>query len=286
MTGNDAPPTAAGPPWPLELLADLHAGVFDEDTAAELHTLVAADPDARATLAALDATRTALAALPPLRIPDDIAARIDTALRDEAAGHPTAQPAAPAPPAPPWAPEAPSAAGPAAGPPVGPAAGHPTVAPVVDLAAARERRRRRGLLLGAGLLTAAAAVVGVIAVSGLIDGTTPGTPHAGTANPNDQALPPLAISLGGLGDALDDALSTNDYGQLGAAGRLDACLAANRLNPATTEPLGAREITLDGKPGILLVLPTGTAARFRLLVVSPDCGPGNPATLADTTVGR
>jgi hypothetical protein len=260
MTGNDAPPTAAGPPWPLDLLADLHAGVFDKDTAAELRTRIATDPDARATLAALDATRTELAALPPLRMPDDVAARIDRALREEAAAQPV--------------------------PGQGQGQGQPTMAPVVDLAAARARLRRRGLLLGAGLFTAAAAVVGIITVSGLTGGTTTGTPRAGAPHPGDQALPPLAISRADLGDALDDALATNDYGPLGAADKLDACLAANRLDPATVEPLGAREITLDGKPGVLIVLPTGTAARFRLLVVSPHCGPGNPATLAETIVGR
>jgi hypothetical protein len=77
-----------------------------------------------------------------------------------------------------------------------------------------------------------------------------------------------------------------DYGPLAAAGRLDACLAANSLDPDATKPLGAREVIVDGQPGILMILPTGTAARFRLLVVSPECGPNQPAVLADTTIGR
>ena len=322
MTGNDAPPITGGgaapggPPWPVELLADLHAGVFDDDTAAELQARVDAVPEARATLAALDATRAALAALPPQRMPDDVAARIDAALRAEAAARlmPLAQPTVDAPrtshpdqahwtprASPADTPRTPAGQAQAQQPPhavpghprtpAGSAGGRPAAAaPVVDLAAARQRQRprRRGLLAGAALLTAAAAAVGIVAVSGLTGGRTAGTPQAGpTTNASDQPLPPLAVSSNNLGAAVDDALSTKDYGPLAAAGRLDACLAANRLDPSTARPLGAREVSLDASlPGVLLILPTGTAGRLRLLVVSPDCGAGNPAVLADATVGR
>ncbi|HEY0638139.1 MAG TPA: hypothetical protein VGD67_10870, partial [Pseudonocardiaceae bacterium] len=89
MTGYDAPPTTGGagrPPLSLELLADLHAGVLDDRFAEEVRAQVAADPQAQATLAALDATTAQLGDLPPITIPDDVAARIDAALRDEAAG--------------------------------------------------------------------------------------------------------------------------------------------------------------------------------------------------------
>jgi len=280
MTGNDAPPTEGGgaperPPYPLELLADLHAGALDEPVAVELRRRLQNDQDAQATLAALDATRAALGSLPPLRMPDDVAARIDAAAAGRAAATPDAHG---------YGAAGPAGGGPAGGGPAGRGAEAPG-APVVDLAAARARRRR-GLIAGAGLLTAAAAVVGVIAVANLTGGgRTPGEPVASATNPSDQVLPPLAVSQDNLGGALDDAMATQDYGPLGAAGRLDACLAAVRLDPSTT-PLGAREVNLDGKPGVLLILPTGTAARFRLLVVSPECGPGQPTVLADTTVGR
>jgi hypothetical protein len=299
MTGNDAPSAGSaapggdpvnddvpsGPPWPLELLADLHAGVFDDSSAATLRSRVLADADARATLAALDATRAALADLPPLRMPDEVAARIGAALREEASrraatsvtelvtGAPrTAHPEPPDPSRPTGAPSA-----------------RPGSAPVADLAAARERRRRRlGLPVMAGLLTAAAAVAAIIVVPRVTGDQTGGGPHAAPtadSSASDQPLPPLAVSRNNLGTALSGTLSVVDYGPLAAAGRLDACLSANRLDPVTTRPLGAREVTLDGTPGILLILPAGTA-RFRLLVVSTDCGPGNPAVLADTTVGR
>ena len=264
MTANE-PSTGGlppGPPWPLELLADLHAGALDPAVAAELRPRVEADPQARATLAALDATRDALASLPPLRIPDHVAARIDAALASEAARTATATATLTA----------------------------PQPAPIVDLAVARERRRRRGLLATTGILTAAAAAVAVIAVANLTGNQTGGDPAAqptsSTAPQSGPGPAPLALSQSNIGSALDDALGVTDYGPLGQPGKLDACLAANGIDPAGVDPVGSREVSLDGKPGVLIVLPAGAnPPRWRLLVVGPDCGAGQPATLADTTTG-
>ena len=99
MTGDDVQPARGrgdpgGPRWSLDLLADLHAGVFDDEVTAALLAQAAADPQARATLDALDATRAALAALPPLVMPDTVASRIAAALQAEAT-----DPGGPAPPA-------------------------------------------------------------------------------------------------------------------------------------------------------------------------------------------
>jgi hypothetical protein len=278
MTGNDAPLTSGGsaasstphgPPWSLDLIADLHAGMFDEQTAAELRARVEADPAARAVLAALDATSAALASLPPLRMPIEIAARIGAALREEAAARAAAGTPQPT----------------FATPPHSPAQATPWSPPLADLSAARERRRRLQITAGA-LLAAAAATVGIIVVSGVTGSHLSGVPQAAPTSASDQPLPPLSISSTDLGSALNAAMSVQDYGPLGTAERLDACLSAIRLDPNTTRPLGAREVRLDGRPGVLLVLPTTTAGRLRLLVVPPDCGPSNPAVIADTTVGR
>lgn len=268
MTGHDAPTTGAfglppGPPWSLDVIADLHAGVFDQQVEAELRPLIEADPDARAILTALDATTASLRSLPPIAVPHGVAARLDAAIRAEAE----------------------TRAGVAAEVPPQPCA--PPLPDVIDLGRARERRRKRGLLAGAGLLTAAAAVFGVVTLSGGIGGgETTGSPNAGGANVSDSLDAPLAVSSTNLGDAFDDAFSMMDYGPLATPDKLDACLTAVRVDPAANEPLGAREVTLDGKPGVLLILPTGTAARFRMIVVEPDCGPGSPVVMADTTVGR
>lgn len=260
MTGNDTPTDGGlppGPPWPLDLLADLHAGVLDPPDADELRHRVESDPESRATLAALDATQRALASLPRPRMPDDVVARIDAAIAREAAtGGPTDVDTGTAP---------------------------------VNLATQRARRHR-GLIAGAGILAAAAAAAAVFAVANLTDGTTNGHPTAGLSPLSTQSgtnrldRGPLALSSTNLGEALDDALNASEYGPLASPGKLADCLRANGLG--STAPVGAKQVTLDGKPGVLIVLPVGSnPPKWRLLVVGPECGPNNPATLASTTVG-
>jgi len=292
MTGNHVPTQGGlppGPPWPLDLLADLHAdlhaGLLEPDVAGELRRRVDADPEARATFAALDATREDLAALPAPRIPDEVAARIDAAIATEVAArtattrtatarNATTRNAAPASSTAPTAPTG-TATVPGAAP--GPQ--------VVDLTAERARRRR-GLIAGAGLLTAAAAAVAVVAVVNLGGGTTAGDAVAGATSSSSTTGGggPLALSSDDIGSALDDALGATDYGPLAGADRLDGCLRANGVRG--TQPVGGREVTLDGQPGVLVVLPAGAnPPRWRLLIVGLQCGPGVPATLADTTTG-
>src|SRR6185369_4038877 len=139
-----------GPPWSVDVLADLHAGVLEDAQAAELWPLVNADPEARAILDALDATQADLASLadaPAPPMPAEFAARLDAALAAEAAaafpGQGQRQPQS--------ATQAPRQAG-------------PGDAPVVDLAAARRRRNKR-LGWAAGVLTAAAAAVVAVTVA-------------------------------------------------------------------------------------------------------------------------
>src|SRR4051812_48996977 len=117
--------TPIDPPWSVDLLADLHAGVLDAETEAVLRPRVEADPEARAVLEALDATLADLSSLPPIPMPRDVAARIDAALAAEAHGVP---------------------------------------APVVSLNEARQRSKYKRVGWGASVLVAAAAAVGVIAV--------------------------------------------------------------------------------------------------------------------------
>ncbi|MDQ3154732.1 MAG: hypothetical protein M3R63_24395, partial [Actinomycetota bacterium] len=62
-------------PLPVELLADLHAGVLDDEHAAAVRRLVAADPHAQAVLAALDATVADLRVAPVPGLPPEVAAR-------------------------------------------------------------------------------------------------------------------------------------------------------------------------------------------------------------------
>jgi hypothetical protein len=285
MTGTDAqvPGDPADGPLSLEILADLHAGVLDEDLAATLRRRIATDPHAGTVLAALDATVADLVALPrqrTVRMPDEVALRLDAALAAEAGrngGSATRRPpasaeSAPGPPASPVLPE--FTRGPGRVPDIPPT-------PTTDFTA---RRRRLGWV-GAGLLAAAAATVGIVALSG-VQWQTAGTPRAadalGTATGVHPA-PPLTLTRATLGSALGEARNSREFGPLSPPTKLHSCLAANGVG-AGGAPIGALEVTLDGQPGILLVLTTGQLAEFRLLVVGPECGPGNPSQLANSVV--
>jgi len=148
-------------------------------------------------------------------------------------------------------------------------------------------RRRRPALVAGALVAAAAAVVALVALVAVVP-ATPGpapAPPAPTAAPAPP-VPDVPVLAGGDGPAaLRAGLGSTDYGPLAAPGRLAGCLAAHGV-PAGVRPVGARQVVVDGRPGVLLVLPTGTAARFRLLAVGPDCAAGVPFTLSDTLVGR
>ncbi|MEW2479477.1 hypothetical protein AB0876_07775 [Mycobacterium sp. NPDC049093] len=93
MNGS-TPPVPSDGPIPAELLADLQAGLLDDDTAAQLRRRVRTDPiagpDARNTLAALDRVRRDLAQLgqdpstaPP--VPAEVSDRLSEVLRAEPA---------------------------------------------------------------------------------------------------------------------------------------------------------------------------------------------------------
>lgn len=259
--------------------------------------------------AALDRTRSDLAAAPAPALPEGFAARMQAALAAERA---TGAPAGPDP-----------AAG-AADDPV-PTAGDPREAtgtdvtrrtrppgrgsglgrdrgprrdvgsgrdggPGRDVGPARDvgpGRRRRQRLLAGGLV--ALAVVAAVTV-GLALGTRPTGSPAPTAAPPVPTGPstapesPATVSAADPVRALRSGLGARDAGPLSDPARRSACLVAHGL-PADTVPLGSRQVVVDGAPGTLLVLPTGMAARFRLLAVGPTCAPGSPATLVDLTVG-
>ncbi|MEU0530508.1 hypothetical protein [Amycolatopsis tolypomycina] len=247
-----------GPPWSVDVLADLHAGVLDDTRAAELWPLVNADPEARAILDALDATQADLAALadaPAPPMPAEFAARLDAALAAEAAAAFPGQAQA-----------APRQAG-------------PGNAPVVDLAAARRRRNKR-LGWAAGVLTAAAAAV--VAVTVAIPNTSQQT---GTPNVAAPTGPSVGNDGAGAQALVGKAIGVRDFGPLQNEDRLDACIAAAGLDPKV-RPEGIRPVNVGGKAGVMIILTTGKLAQFRLVAFGADCGPGNPAVLFDKVVGE
>lgn len=144
---------------------------------------------------------------------------------------------------------------------------------------------RRRLLLAVAAV-AVVVVAGVAGVVGLGGSGGPGTPApAPTAAPAPPPPPDALVLARGDGPAaLRSGLGRRDYGTLADPARLASCLAAHGV-PGTVTPIGARRVVLDGTPGVLLVLPTGAAARFRVLVVGEACSATAPSTLADSVVG-
>ncbi|GLZ33038.1 hypothetical protein Lesp02_52260 [Lentzea sp. NBRC 105346] len=244
MTGTERTPL--DPPWSLDLLADLHAGVLDERTEAELRPRVMADPDARAVLEALDATVMDLHNLPPIPMPREVADRIDAALAAEA------RPAA----------------------------------PVVSLDEARKRRNRRLGLGGGVLAAAAAAIgiALVVAPQNNTADQPPGAQQTQTSD-KPVSGPPLAVKEGEFAAAVPEVLKAQNYGPLDNQDRLAGCLKGGGIT-STAKPLGISPVSLKGKTAVMAILPGGAPGQFRIVVLDPDtCGPDNPqGVIADTTI--
>lgn len=174
MSNTELP---SGPPWSLDVVADVHAGVHPPEVTQRLRALMADDPEAASMLAALDTVVDDLSLLPAPVMPAEYVSRLDAALLAEAhtrdstaAGPATVSPIRPL-----AAVERPAPVG---GPAVpGPVLPPPTVPPGVgDLAKAR--RRRQGFFAAVGAVAAAAAI-GTIVVT-----TLPGS-NSGTGAPAD-----------------------------------------------------------------------------------------------------
>ncbi|CCH35740.1 hypothetical protein ABZ816_14135 [Actinosynnema sp. NPDC047251] len=237
MTGNVR---RSGPPWSVDLLADLHAGVLDPGSEAELRSAVARDPEAQAVLDALDATLEDLRGLPPIPMPRHVADRIDAALADEAR----------------------------------------PVAPVVDLAAKRRKKQVGwgAGLLAAAAVAVGVVVVSTQANNAApppgdqvaLPKTQPNTP---VTNPGNSA--PLAVKGNDFGPVFGDVLKAQNYGPLENQDKLAGCLKGGDI--VGSKPLGVSPITLDGRSAVMAILPGGKPGAFQIVVLDPEtCGPDNP----------
>lgn len=243
-----------GPPWSVDVLADLHAGALDAKQSAALWARVNNDPDAQAILAALDSVKLDLDALgdaPVEPMPAHFAAQLDNAIAAEAAR-------------------------------TMPSVARQGVAPLGDMAEARRRRNKRMGWVG-GLVTAAAAVVAVAFVA--LPGEQPTDGTAQPADSNSEEAPgdtgPLALEGDNLGPAISGLSGKKDYGPLDDEQGLKDCLADKGVEDP--QVIGVREVTLDGTPGVATLLTPGEDDhRFRLLIVTPDCS-GDPIT--DASIG-
>ncbi len=263
MNDDTAWSSLLDPPYSRTLLAALHAGALDDALAAALWPRVRSDQDATSVIDALDTTvrQLSTAPAPAVPIPAHVAARIDASLAAVASLPP---------------------AGTVGDLAVGDLA-------VGDLAAARVRRRRRGRYVGAGLVAAAAAVAAVVSLNvALGPSDVAGTPQAGppAAVPSAPLATPAPLDLGSgtVGPRALAVLGKQDLGPLSDKSVLAGCLRANGF-PSSATVVGASEVLLDGRRGILLLLPSGRVAVFTALVVGPECSANNPATRSQVEIG-
>ncbi|MHA6797254.1 hypothetical protein ACVGVM_27620 [Pseudonocardia bannensis] len=309
MTDPDGPDVAR--------LAALDAGLLDAHDAAAVRAAAAADPAVQTVLDALAATRAELAAQPTERMPADVVAGIRAALDrvdggrsrpdpgnahgdpdtrrsrpDPAGAHRNADPGRsrrgpghtngvsarshgrtrepgggsdgpagiPGPPT--MAPRGPEPRGAGQGGDAGPHAG-------------RSRPGRR--VPGRRAVLAAAAALSAVIGAGALLAHAPGV---------GSHSPVLALRTGELAAAGASAIGAADLGDLADPARRAGCLREIAVPAPEGTVLGGRRVLLDGRPGVLLVLPTGILGTFRLIVVDPDCGPDGGILLTDELVPR
>ncbi|MFD4429825.1 hypothetical protein [Nocardia sp. NPDC058497] len=239
------------PPFPSELLADLHADNLAPELREQLWPTVSTDPDALRYLNQLDEVNAHLRRLGNdervmHRMPDDVADRMFRFVAELDAGDGPTERLTP--------PELPAE-------------------PPVSLARYRSRRRM-------GLLAAAAATVAVLAGAGAVVGTldtTDGTPTAAKftepATPGDELTTAAALSALGKrevrGPLADDAALTR-------------CVQANGIDRAV---LGASSITFRGTDAVLVLVVGPAPPTITALVVGASCTTGTPEQLALRDIG-
>lgn len=132
------------------------------------------------------------------------------------------------------------------------------------------RARRRAALLRRPAVLAGVLLVAVVAAAALWrDRAAPGVDR--------QQLVAQALS----------AVGAHDTGGLDDPARRAGCLRAVSAPVREDAPLlGGRQVTFEGRPGVLLVLGTGTRGAFDVVVVDTACGPAGGTLLAASRVGQ
>jgi hypothetical protein len=137
--------------------------------------------------------------------------------------------------------------------------------------------RPRHVAAGAGVLAivAAAAVGTTMLLHSGSGGPTTGSP-SGTAPGG------LPLSDGQLLALLDQP---PDLGALADPQRRVSCLGALGY-PRSTSILGARPLDVDGRSGVLMLLPDDVVGRIDAVVVAPNCSAIDTGQLASRVVGH
>ncbi len=278
------------PPFPSELLADLHGDNLAAELREQLLPQVSADPDALHYLSRLDEVNVHLRALATDErvmhpMPDDVADRMFRFVADldlEADDGPTerlttmpqAQPDGPTvrlTALPHTQPDGPTdRLSTMAVPPPPP---RPPVDAPVSLAQYRSRRRR-------GWLAAAAASVAVLAGAGAVvttldttDGTPTAAPFTEPDTPGDELTTAAALSALGKREV---------NGPLADEAALARCVQANGVDRTV---LGASSITFRGTDAVLVLVIGPKPPTITALVVGAGCTTGAPEQLALRDIG-
>ena len=240
----------ANPPLTVEALADLQAGLVDDDTAARLRKKVRADPDARQTMDALNRVRRDIAALgtdasSAPEVAPQVVESVAAALRAER-----------------------------------PERSRRRAAHTVRRGSLP--RSARVAVAVAGLAAAAAAVW--LGTAALITAPPPTPSRPTTAEHITVSRPPMTIPLS---DQQILALLDGqpDLGPFADPQRRTSCLAGLGY-PADARVLAARPVEIAGRPAILLVLPGDTPGTVAALAVAPTCSSVDTGLLADRIVNR
>jgi hypothetical protein len=240
---------AADPPPSVDALADLQAGLLDDDAAAQLRKRVRANPDAQQTMAALNRVRRDLADLgadgsSAPEVAPEVVDGVASALRGQP--NPAHRPAA-----------------------------H-------TISRGRLPSRVRLAVALAGLAAVGAAIW--LGTSALLTPPAPTPSRPTTAEHITVSRPPMAIPLSDQ-QILDLAGQQPDFGRLADPQRRASCLAGLGY-PADANILGARPVQIGDRSAIVLVLPGDTAATVTALAVTEACSSVNTGLLADRTVHR
>jgi hypothetical protein len=248
MSAGDTDPESVDPPLSVELLADLQAGLLDDDTAARVRRQVRADPEAQAALRALNRVRSEVAALSGEGAesasdpPPAVTARISAALRS-ASGSSTR------------------------------GAAH----------SARPRIRPARLIAGVAGAGAVVAAIG-LGTTALVSAPTPVPSTQVTAEHITVSAPPLAIPLS-QAQLLGLLDRSPDYGPLNDPARRASCLSGLGY-PASARVLGAQPIDINARPGVVLVLPGETPESLTVYAVALNCSAADTGLLVSTQIPR
>src|SRR6202051_3744135 len=246
---DHAPGEAADPPLTVELLADLQAGLLDDEAAARVRRQVRADPQAEGALRALHQVRHDVAALDAdpasaPEVPAEVTARISETLRS---------------------------------------ASRDGVASSGSAHAARPHVRPARVLAGIDGVCAVLAAVG-FGTAALLNAPAPTPSTSPTAEHITVSTPPMTIPLSQA--ALLDLLNRRpDYGPLDDPARRASCPSGLGYH-ASTQVLGGRPVEINARPGIVLVLPADTPGNLAVYAVALNCSAADTGLLADTQIPR